>query len=668
VRPNLPTTFFRLSLSSFGGRSVVASPLIADTGAAGDFNGDGKLDGAFISGTSLGVALGDGAGGFTVSYQTLAASGASVSAADIDGDGRLDLLVPVPSQMALVILKGDGAGGFTSASIPLNPADQVAIGDLNRDGRPDLASVHYPSQDVNVFLQTASGWSVAIPYTAGAAVRAVALADMDGDGLLDIATACDDGTVRVLRATAPGAFAAGALQNGPANPRAIAVADVDLDGAPDLVVSGSGGVSLFPRGVGPAIAVSEGGAPAVVADVDLDGRPDVVLAGGSITVAHNVAPRRCGPAFETPAWREGPDQLAALATGDLDRDGKLDVAYVSYDALHVELGRGDGTFRTKATYEGLGGATAIALGDITGDGVLDVAIVRESQGDLYVMQGYLDGSFGSGGSVSQPGVPVGVSVAGMPTSVAIADLDGDGLGDLAVTCREAADVKTLMSRGDLTFDAAVSRPAFGAHDGISASDLNGDGRKDLFLRANGTEWQPLALLNDGSGGFVAQSLWTGNGYYEAHAAAAGDVDGDGAVEIVSVGSAYASGPGVVVWGLTSWGSYQREGGGRPAVVRETRHCRRSTPCANAMGSTDLRSVPPRSQATNALSCFSREDQPTGLRVITNGSTSVQVPHGKPTIMKDPRQQHEDHEEYGPGSETELVPRTAANPPQGCCEQ
>lgn len=218
--------------------------------ALGDVNGDGRPD--IVTANSfadeVGVLLGQASGGFVPvsAYATGAGSQpASVALGDVNGDGRLDIVTANINNNAAGVLLGQAGGTFAPittypSGANSNPND-VVLGDVNGDGRLDIVIANSRTASAGMLLGLASGGfgPVSTYFTNGNTPLGVALGDVTGDGRLDIVTANAAGTVSVLPGLAGGTFAAAtAFAIGAGTmPADVALGDLNGDGRLDIVTA-----------------------------------------------------------------------------------------------------------------------------------------------------------------------------------------------------------------------------------------------------------------------------------------------------------------------------------------------------------------------------------------------------------------------------------------------
>jgi hypothetical protein len=167
-----------------------------------------------------------------------------VAVADVNGDGKADLLVTNQGSNTVSVLLGNGNGSFKAAknfavgTAPLG----VAAGDVNGDGILDLVVANDGSGNVSVLLGNGNGtFGAAKTYKAGTGPSALSLADVNGDGRLDLVVANNgSNTMSVLLGNGNRTFAAAQNFATGTGPAALAVADANGDGRPDLIVANQG--------------------------------------------------------------------------------------------------------------------------------------------------------------------------------------------------------------------------------------------------------------------------------------------------------------------------------------------------------------------------------------------------------------------------------------------
>lgn len=227
----------------------------------------------------------------------------------------------------------------------------------------------------------------------------------------------------------------------------------------------------------------------------------------------------------------------AVAVGDVNGDGKPDLVVANAaGTVGVLLGNGDGTFQTAVTYStGTGGASSVAIADVNGDGKPDLVVAG---GLVSVLMGNGDGTF-------QPAVTYGVGPNGID-SVAVADVNGDGrpdilaaIGCVGLPCSEGG-LSVLLGNGDGTFQAPMMYNSGGYNaSSIAVGDLNGDGALDVVVANECQDYyhncnppgEAAVFLGNGDGTFQAPVLYNTSGAY-ANSVTIRDLNGDGKPDLV----------------------------------------------------------------------------------------------------------------------------------------
>jgi hypothetical protein len=331
--------------------SFAASQLIAVKGAAmvsGDLNGDGKPDLVVSEPTALHAVLNGGGGSFASTAIDSAGTDLSAPAlGDFDGDGKLDVAITHRMAAKVGVLLGNGDGSFRAAkdSPTSEPnAWSVTAGDLNHDGKLDLiAPISSPSMTVDALLGVGDGtFQTAKTWQAGADPEYAALADLDGDGKLDaIVTNWIGKGVSAALGSGDGTFKSATTTAGAQ--RGVVATDLNGDGRPDVVAGAEmRGVAVFLNdghgALKPAVAFSTGFVTfnVAVADFNGDGKPDVVAYGGAqlAFLAGDGAGAFGSPTTVAVAMLSNIDS-GQIAVADFDGDGLPDVAALAVDGIHL---------------------------------------------------------------------------------------------------------------------------------------------------------------------------------------------------------------------------------------------------------------------------------------------------------------------------------------------
>lgn len=328
--------------------------------AIADLNGDGKLDLAVTGqgpdatpGSTVSVLLGVGDGTFPthVSYP-VGVLPTTVAAADVNGDGKVDLVAGNSTDRTISILPGNGNGTFQpqqTIALTARPVF-VKVADLNGDGRPDLVAAHSNNRrQVSVLLGNGNGtFQAETSYDVGAVPSSVAVADLNADGKPDLAVSnagtvlTITNTVSVLLGNGDGTFQPQVPVTVGTSPAWVATGDVNADARPDLVVVLPEGGAVqpllgTPNGTlqfsSPSVSTTEGGTATVT--VSRNGNPTgavsavVSLTGGSAVQGIDFT----YPAPQTLTWsdNDGAPRTVSVpttqnATDDPDKTVQLTVA------------------------------------------------------------------------------------------------------------------------------------------------------------------------------------------------------------------------------------------------------------------------------------------------------------------------------------------------------
>ncbi len=349
-----------------------------------------------------------------------------------------------------------------------NGPASVAIADINGDGKPDIIVANGQSNNVTVLLGDGRGefrQSRGSPWPAGKSPNDIAIADFDGDNKLDLAFPNHDSKfITVLLGDGKGGFDSAphspfTVQSKP-HPHGIAAGDLNGDGKPDLVVESwqeDKVEILFGDGKGdftiPGPMFEVGRMPYYkvrVGDLNNDKKLDIVTTnfeGNSVTILFGN-----GKGTFTVLGDSAiavPKSPFGVAIGDVNGDHNPDLAIVHYsghstdpsaDGLTILLGNGKGKFSiVRGSPLRVGSApVSVALGDVNGDGILDIATANSGSNDVSIFLG------GRKGFTAAPGSPF--PVGRNPESIALGDLNNDGRADIVTANFQDDSITLLLSK------------------------------------------------------------------------------------------------------------------------------------------------------------------------------------------------------------------------------
>jgi hypothetical protein len=556
------------------------------TMAVGDFNGDGKLD--VVSTVSCynptvtscaGAVLvypgnGDGTFGTPQVYAATGNEAIPVTVADLNGDGKPDIVAVNPFPPGLMVLLNSGGGSFSQSTLPMSfYASNVVAADFNGDGKPDLALTGYYSQTQILFGNGDGTFQTPVQYPTSLNMG-LAVADFNGDGKPDLVVGASasglPNVADILINDGTGNFQVNEYPLGGTVPASVTTGDFNGDGKADVILASfcSVGGGLLPNhcldgtlglllgngdGTMQAATMVPSGPGQVqqyavfLADLNGDGIPDLIEIGqpisgvnGAVTVSLGMG----GGAFGPPtSISTGAAQPRSAVVGDFNHDGKADLAIAhlcvdqpcTTESVVVLLGNGNGTFQAPVIYPITTSPDYypwIAAGDVNGDGNTDLVAVSQcsdsscNAGAVSVLMGAGDGTFHAAVTTDTPN--------DRALNVAVADLNHDGKDEVVVlglstTLDSAGDYPALESifgvNPDGTLNQIGQTHSAGGY-GFSSSeflsltigDINNDGNPDIVLanfcaHAGCDDASPPFNYSGLGGGGVGVLLGNGDGTF-----------------------------------------------------------------------------------------------------------------------------------------------------------
>jgi hypothetical protein len=463
----------------------------------------------------------------------------SVSIGDFNGDGRNDLAVAnYYSNTVSVFVNTTSPGAATPSfsarvdSATGNNPISLSIGDINGDGKNDMVVANYNSNTVSALLNTTimgvatPSFSAKEDSTTGNHPESVSIGDINGDGKKDMAVAnYSSASVSVfLNTTIPGAvtlsFSAKTDFTTGTNPASVSIGDFNGDGKNDMAAAnyGSNTVSIFFNTTTPGAATptfsdktdfTTGNSPFSVSigDFNGDGKNDIAVANFSSNTV-SVLLNTTAPGATTPSFSAKTDFTTgttpySVSIGDFNGDGMNDMAVVNESSYTVSVllnttapGATTPSFSAKTDFATGSTPTSVSIRDFNGDGKNDMAIANYGSSTVSVLLN----TMAPGAATPSFSAKADFATGATPYSVSIGDFNGDDKNDMAVTHYAFDFVSVFLN----TTAPGATTPSFSAKTdfitgstpiSISIADFNGDGKNDIAV-ANYSSNTVSVLLNN----------------------------------------------------------------------------------------------------------------------------------------------------------------------------
>ncbi len=605
---------------SFAAQVVFTAGTTPISVAIGDFNGDGKADlvVANVNSNTVSVFRNTGNTGI-ISYAAkedlaVATNPYSVAIGDLDGDGKADLAVANFSSNIVSVFRNNGSSGTISYApkVDFITGDNpylVRIGDLNGDGKPDLVVANYASNTVSVFRNTVStgiiSYAAKVDLATGSTPNSVGIGDLDGDGRADLAVAnYNSSTVSIIRnnpvfvspptitSFTPTSGGTGTVvtltgtnfSSTPTNnivyfgatkanvtsastsqlsvvvptgatyqPITVTVNGLTAYSSKRFVVTFPSAGILNAGSFSSKVDFTSGNTPfgTAIGDLDGDGKTDIAVVNimsNTISVYRNtsVVGSLTSSSFASKVDFATGSEPISVSIGDLDGDGKLDLVVTNQVSRSISVYRNTSTtgsitpssFAAKVDFlNGGSGPNSIAIGDLDDDGKPEIIVGNNSITSISIFKNTsATGAINAGSFAPKIDITTGIT----PTDIAIGDLDGDSKPDLAIANFGSATVsilKNTTTTGVISAGSFANKVDFATGstpNSIAIGDFDGDGKFDLSV-ANGLDNTVSIIRNISTLGVINSSSFAPRVDFAVTLGprwiAATDIDGDGKLDL-----------------------------------------------------------------------------------------------------------------------------------------
>jgi len=347
---------------------------------------------------------------------------------------------------------------------------EVVLGDIDGDGKPDLAVVNTGTSSFSVFRNisssgsiTSSSFAASVDFSTGGNPEGIAMGDIDGDGKLDIVVSnYGSNSFSVFRnistsgSITSGSFASSVDFSTGSNPGCVVIGDIDWDGKPDIVVANTANTfSIF--------------------------RNTSTL--GSITTS----------SFATPINFSFGLNTFGIALGDIDGDGKLDIAFTNWtqekkvSILRNTSTSGSISFDPKVDFTTGTNPYSVAFGDIDSDSKPDLVVANQLSSTVSV---FINTSTSGSITASSFTSSIDFATGSNPRGIKFGDIDGDGKPDLIVANQFSWTVsvfRNISTTGSFTTGSLEAKVDLATGEnpyGIAVGDIDGDGKPDIATANN----------------------------------------------------------------------------------------------------------------------------------------------------------------------------------------
>ncbi|CAF3764261.1 unnamed protein product [Adineta steineri] len=528
--------------------------------AAGDFNGDNRLDIAVVNYDYNYVDIVLTYRNYTFLNQNTYSTGinsgpSSISVADLNNDEQLDIVVANFGTNNIGIFLGYSNSTFSN-QITYSTGDNsqpnsVIIGDYNNDKQLDIVVANYGTNNIGIFFSYGNGtFSSQITYSTGdsSSPSDVAAGDFNNDGQLDIAVA-NYGTnnIGIFLGYGNGTFSS--QQTNPtgydSTPQYIGTGDFNNDNRLDIAVvnyyGNNMGVFLgygngtFADQIIYSVPLGSGPYDVTVGDLNNDDHQDIIITiyySRSILIflGYGNGTFVQGNAYSTGSG----SRPESIAVGDVNNDNQLDIVVANCytNNVLVFIGAGDGSFPNQRTYStGDNSCTAwVVLDDINKDNILDIIVADYNTNMMGVllgstyMNGILEDTYSTGSSPHPHGLALGDFNHDGQLDIAIANYDLNNVGVLLGYTNETFPLQTIFSTGDLSFPTS-----------IAVDDLNNDNELDIIVANSATENVGI-LYGYGNGSFASFNMYSIGVGSIPQAVTIGDFNNDKKLDIAVIDS------------------------------------------------------------------------------------------------------------------------------------